>query len=648
MPFTVVDPERLRIVKDFDLSPLHDEQGNGLNSTLLVRSWVALLLSTPLERPIDDKLLIKQLTRFRNHFRKTVIALSDLADEFFDSVVEDDFGQHVVSLHMKFARTFIFREYCAWFESGDSTLFKFISSFLTFGKKAEYIDASFNARSFQAWCENEYRIGKIVYPPHILEDLRRIIASSGLKIQPEDVATSHGPGTVSEEKVKRLSQKCENARYSPQLQSYYENNFPGFDSYSHSGDSSDGGPTTLLTNVKLWKKGRIDPKFASREYAGMLFVPDSIKKARTITRQPVSYMQAQQGVMRALEKAIDKTVYKDIIHLRDQSFNQRSAMLGASGYGYDTTDLSRASDSVTTRLIMRIFPEHLLVHLIGTRVDLVKLPSGHIVRCEGFAGMGSSTCFPLQCCIFATFAMLAAYLRYMGIHISDYLAAGLPIFQGEPWVEEGMCVFGDDIVTRSNQTESLMSLLAAMGFVVNSDKSFYGSRVFRESCGHFYMRGRRGVVTNVTPIRFKVRGLTQGKITIAQSLIDLVNRAFEYGYFYLRQLVLDYIPRWRYVETTEDSPHKNGPCHVVWFSSANEGVKSRWSYWDGIGKPKPSLHRREYVAWVPHTIVTKVSSDPVEIYRYNRQLQVPSNSTGKKPPTGDTDKTVLRRVWTAA
>lgn len=634
--------DRLALIKAYDLSDLCDDAGNSVNVILLVKSWVSLLLECPTGSVKSDSLILRELRLFKVQYSKQVSDYSKLADKLNASITIDDFGTHVASLHWEFKKLPIFAEYNSWFKTGDPYVFQFILTYLLFGKKAVFLDPKLIEDAAKAWADNDERLGKVVYPEHVIEDLAAIFRATGFRIDVKDVIPKHGPGSVSDGDVRTFSQKCEKLRYAPELDSYLE--------LITEGAERDDAQEYLLPDFELWQKGRSDPKHACVMKSEQLFVPQDKSKVRTIFREPTSAQYFQQGVLHAMEKAIEKTIYSKMTTLRDQGKNQRACAEAAYTGKWSTIDLSRASDSVSTELVTRIFDQDLLEHLYATRTSIATLVDGSEVTTNRFSGMGSATCFPLQCLVYGTVLMLANCLTDLGIPISQYMRDGVPVFKGRLIVHEWDCVYGDDIVCHQSQTEALMSLLATLGFIVNDDKSFYGARQLRESCGVYYLAGHP---FEVTPLRFKVKGLESGAAECVEGMIDLINRSSKLGYMNLRQFLLDCIPRHRYVTVPEGSQYQ-GPCYVVTLSREANPLPSRGyqavstaqdgSIWR-LGENGSTVFYRVLKAT---TLINKVVSTSVDRYLYNSWLHSPSISDGSKPRIGDTGKTVLRWAWMPA
>jgi hypothetical protein len=141
-------------------------------------------------------------------------------------------------------------------------------------------------------------------------------------------------------------------------------------------------------------------------------------------------------------------------------------------------DLSAASDRVTPHVVGQLFRGNpdLLLALQATRTHfltqtLVKdKPSKVALR--KFSTMGSACTFPVESLIFLSVA-IACVLTERRLPVTVKSIEGL---EGE------VAVFGDDIIVSTDCRESLILLLEALYFKVNTSKSYWNGK-FRESCG---------------------------------------------------------------------------------------------------------------------------------------------------------------------
>lgn len=640
-------PDRYEFIKNFDLSQLHDSNKNGENVTRLVKTWVALLLNSPVDSTKPLKLIANELKIFRRDLSGRIRWLSSLADELNNSLVVDDFGEYCTSLHHEFRKTPVFREYCSWFEDRNPGLYQWILTYLSFGKKAEYNDPSFNSVAFRDWNKIEDDLGSLVLPEHVLDDMHEIFRSSGMQLNPEDLKFQHGPGSTAGKAGRNFLKKNLSVDISEELKYVIDL----IEYHIHS-----PGLSTLLPIVDGLSSS---PKIVKAvDWAELLFVRKNIKTARSICKENVPRMYIQQGVKNALDEAVRRSKYGFIIIPEDQSKNRKKALESTFTLEWSTIDLSWASDSVHEDLVRRVFTDEWTQILFATRSTLVKLPDGSFRRIRKFAPMGSACCFPVQSIIFATVAVLCDYLDRMGICVDAYLRNGVPVVYGQPYFDRQICIYGDDIIVRNRQTRAVMSLLTALGLKINYDKSFFGSRVFRESCGIYCMRG------DVTPLLFKVKHLIEMTPGHIQSSVDMANRLTERGYIYAREMILSFLNLGHYVE----SDMVEHPHHVIRINPRPTYTlkpgrrRNRYIGSDGreyrlnrnlqrlevrLSLPVSKIVGNFVIPPLPSSKKSRLGyDDPTSRYLYNKWLQSPSSIEGSKPPVGNVGKPTLRRIWT--
>lgn len=200
---------------------------------------------------------------------------------------------------------------------------------------------------------------------------------------------------------------------------------------------------------------RIDP-------AVIQFVLKDLRALRVICKQPALNSLYQNGVGDLLADLLRKNARIDI---RDQTRNQRAALLGSIRGRFATIDLSMASDTVAWRLVQHLFPSDWfdLLMAINTREAEV---DGKVIWLEKFATMGDGTTFPVETLIFWALAQTATDLSGGGKALA----------------------YGDDIVVPTDAVPLLLRSLHALGFIANRAKSFWHGP-FRESCGKDYSLG---------------------------------------------------------------------------------------------------------------------------------------------------------------
>jgi hypothetical protein len=139
-----------------------------------------------------------------------------------------------------------------------------------------------------------------------------------------------------------------------------------------------------------------------------------------------------------------------------------------------TIDMSKASDSFTMQHLVEFLPESWQEVLRIVRMDLwYHEPTESGGNLSSLMLMGSGHTFPLQTLLFYALARVTC---------DELSLRGL------------VSVYGDDIILPNGAAEPFMAFMRALGFTVNSDKSFWSSChcnvvKFRESCGGDYYQG---------------------------------------------------------------------------------------------------------------------------------------------------------------
>lgn len=653
--------KREQRLSTFDFSVFHDDRGNGQNLSILVHTWLGLILDSSWDPLKPFAAVRKQYTRFKTNFITEVERLDKLAHKLVSSVVRDDFGDYKVGLHRDFIKTPIFREYCEWYKTGDDKILSWMFSFLTFGKKAPYADPSFADRALAGWKETEDRLSRHVLPVHVLADLKRIVRASGLDIHPDDMLFRNGPGKTSMKEVWTLAQKCENIRYSDDLNRTLD--------FYMRGRGTNPVDWMWLPDPDTWEKGKHDFDERTSSTAVQVYVPQDYRKVRGIGKEPPPYMFFQQGVMSALTKGVERSRFSSLVNVKDQSKNRLQAVLSSEDGELATLDLSKASDTVLKELVEAIFGEDLKACLLETRSDRVLLPDGTIAKTRKFAPMGSATCFPVECIVFAAVLVLAQYLHAHGISVDSYLAKGVWQEENRPKYKvgpaapnttgkfkpfdmpDGSCVYGDDIICANHQSRTVILLLTELGFEVNEEKSFFGGRCFRESCGDFAMGGKR-----LTHVQFKVKGLLEWSVKRIPAMISLCNALYRAGWVCARNALKGYLPPRTYVYVDEDSPYAGrSSTHLLGWET-NDHFSVRTGKRKNIRYDVPSG-----LTWYNVTTVvtptTPVDCWQAERHLYATRLHTPISNDRSftyregqrgKPAVEETGDPVLREVWTLA
>ncbi|UJQ85295.1 MAG: putative replicase protein [Yuhrihovirus faecadaptatum] len=203
----------------------------------------------------------------------------------------------------------------------------------------------------------------------------------------------------------------------------------------------------------------------------MFTVPKSSVIDRCACKEPEYNMYAQKAVGDSIRRRLMRVG----INLNDQTVNQRLAREGSIEGNLATVDLSSASDSVTTQLVLRLLPDEWFYLMSDLRSAETQI-DGEWHLNEMFSSMGNGFTFELESLLFW------ALTRAVSYHLS---------------IKGRISVYGDDIICPSGIGTELVATLEFFGFKVNPKKSFFDGP-FRESCGKHWYNG-----LDVTPFYVK-------------------------------------------------------------------------------------------------------------------------------------------------
>jgi len=585
---------------------------------LFVAAWLALLSDSPISlerKPIEVYQAFYK--RLCNSLRSTVLEFADLAHQ----MASNGFLMGTVTPSGNwidgFRETPVFREYLAYYRTSDPALFRYLYTFLNFGKKLDYVDEQFNDTAFRGWQGVEKRLHDLELPECDTKSLRVILRHLLPRISDYDFWPRHGPGAVSERIGRDIEAKHIAVRGSPVLDRVF---FRGH--LANYGFSAERGYAVekVIPDPDNWNPGLFEQYLPSK----LRFVPKNLKTARSICMEPAELMFFQQGVSRMMQEAIAGSDFGRFIRLRDQSWNQNLALEGSYSAAIDTLDLSAASDSVSFDLVKRVFPPDWQVLMRATRSSLVQTPCG-IVSVKKFAPMGSAICFPTQCLIFASIVIYGSILFLRRSSITDRCPVvstheidkvlrqmrieRLPNGPNQLYFEP-MGVYGDDICCDSRVTPYVKSILASLGFEVNHGKSFVASQSFRESCGKFYLAG-----VDVTPLYFRIKGVGRF-LTTSQlySQVHLINASRAAGYFSLASFLQHCLREWKAPAHWGRYAVPFVPCDSESFGiRVNHPVNNHLDRRHSPETDKGYYQRTEYMAWT----IRSINADSVS-YRHER------------------------------
>lgn len=213
-------------------------------------------------------------------------------------------------------------------------------------------------------------------------------------------------------------------------------------------------------------------------------VPKSTVIDRCACKEPDLNMYCQKAVGDYFRRSL----LAKGINLNDQTINQHHAFVGSTNNSLATIDLSSASDSVTTQLVIALLPFEWSSLLLDIRSPFTYV-NGEWHENQMVSSMGNACTFELESLIFWALTKAACY------------------FTG---TRGTVSVYGDDIICPTGAVDAVVNTLSFCGFSVNTDKSFWDGP-FRESCGKHYYSG-----VDVTP--FYVR-------TVPTDVTDLIHLA---------------------------------------------------------------------------------------------------------------------------
>lgn len=251
----------------------------------------------------------------------------------------------------------------------------------------------------------------------------------------------------------------------------------------------------------------------------VVFVPKTLKTPRVIAVEPTCMQFVQQGLSRYLTEKIERSpLCAGHVNFRDQSINQDLALQGSKNGRWATMDMSEASDRVSMAHSQRLFASfpQLRALVDACRSMRAELPDGRILPLRKFASMGSALCFPVEALVFYTTIIASRLVR----------AGHYPTRAAVAKMARSVYVFGDDLIVPSDETSAIREDLEALGFKVNTRKSFANGK-FRESCG---MDAYDGVP--VTPVYLRRDVPTdRGDASGIVSAVATANQLYQLGYY---------------------------------------------------------------------------------------------------------------------
>jgi hypothetical protein len=287
------------------------------------------------------------------------------------------------------------------------------------------------------------------------------VSTLGGEFDTLNLVPRHGPGATAERL--RGNAKYSFDRWHERLNVAFPLDWFRFSNLDHALSDEDG-----LSSIKEYD---VDQELPVR----VITVPKTLKSPRIIAIEPVCMQYAQQALSNWIVPRIEKsTILGRAILFRDQSVNQKAAIIASSNGSSATIDLSEASDRVPlqmVRLMLRECPM-LLEAILACRSSMAQLPTGEIIALKKFASMGSALCFPIESMYFFTIIVHAILWKH-GIPPTP-----LTIRR----IAKRIHIYGDDIIIPTDEVDTVIEALQLYGCKVNSTKSFWTGK-FRESCG---------------------------------------------------------------------------------------------------------------------------------------------------------------------
>lgn len=475
-------------------------------------------------------------------------------------------------------------------------------------------DVSFEEESIRDYLDTEDAILDS-YPDSITDALNRIIRFWLRTFDPDRIRFKHGSGSVAFTSPPTLETKYRALGTDRKIEIVFK------DLYT--------------PHVETLLSGPADNVLVIDRRSETTFVPKSWKSMRTISMESPTLMYLQQGILAAIDHMVESNSYlRNRIGTHEQERNQKLAQEASLFRNYATIDLSAASDSVSWKLVKKVFKgTPLYPYLIATRSTHTILPDGREVSLRKYAPMGSALCFPIETMVFAAICELVTR-RW------QHNCAEAGRFAGR------FSVYGDDIICPTECAEDVIDVLRQLGFRVNAQKSFWKQKDwYRESCGGEYIDG-----IDVTPMRLsrnyksecltvnvkqRISGpVTEDNVEVDSGIagyVDGANFSFEWGFPHLRAFFIKKLVDQGYTPIFGDKRIKS-------FHPSNYHTERRHHLvWCNHFKRHVGLQRLQVKGstFVPMNkkAIQKACGDPAIAYRHwleqahYRQIDEPASQT---------------------
>jgi len=253
-------------------------------------------------------------------------------------------------------------------------------------------------------------------------------------------------------------------------------------------------------------------------------VDKTASSRRMICVEPTCNMFLQLGLMRVLYSRMDK-VGLDVSSLPDR--HKKIARESSITSKFATIDWSSASDCVSIELLRKVLPCRWFALIDQLRCPATNL-NGEWLELQMVSSMGNAGTFPLETLVFWAFAVATQFT------IQNTSPTRLiPLDKAQE-----VSVFGDDCIVLTSIAECYISVMESVGFIINKEKSFYGTEQFRESCGGDYLHGydNRPYFLKA-PVSNRLSALEPWLYIIANSLFRKYFMYFgETSYFYEKRV----------------------------------------------------------------------------------------------------------------
>jgi hypothetical protein len=199
---------------------------------------------------------------------------------------------------------------------------------------------------------------------------------------------------------------------------------------------------------------------------------------RMIAVEPTANMYLQQGLMRLIYKRLER------VNLRLESLPTKHCQLAWQSSITSrnaTIDFSSASDCVSTELLRWLIPKKWFFVIDQVRSHQMNKPDGSFfAEPSMISTMGNAGTFPLETLVFWALGSACQFTIDNPNSYSEF-----PSQESYSKVS----VFGDDCILPTSTATLFINVCNRLGFMVNSEKSYYDDQKFRESCGGDYYHG---------------------------------------------------------------------------------------------------------------------------------------------------------------